>query len=113
MVQPKGRLCLLHGVLAVEPQAFYVPIKRYLENSNRQLVYQRIKQRISELETLFTQNLLNDEEWVKEELCKLIDPVRNGIINLKETYQSDSQMCAYLDILLSRFHHICKIYLCP
>ena len=109
MVEPKGRLCLINGVLAVEPQTFWLPLKRYLCNSDRHLVYQRIKQRVMELETLFVQNIIQ-ENWIKDELTTLIEPVRNGIRNLKETYSNDSQMCAYLDLITSRFNHISKTY---
>lgn len=110
MVEPKGRLCLINGVLAVESQTIWLPIKRYIWNSDRNLVYQRIKQRVLELETLFQQKIIQ-EDWIKEELTKLIEPVRNGIRNLKETYANDSQMCAYLDLIISRFNHISKTYI--
>ena len=110
MVEPKGRLCLINGVLAVEPQTFWLPVKRYIWNIDRNILYQRIKQRALELETLFIQQMIN-EDWIKEEITKLIEPVRNGIRNLKETYATDSQMCAYLDLIVSRFNNISKTYL--
>jgi hypothetical protein len=110
MVDPNGRLHLQHGVLAVEPHAFWLPIKRYFASANRHSVYQRIKQRITELETLFQQNMIQ-EEWVKDEFKKLVEPVRSGIQNLKETYAVDSQMCAHLDLILSRFIHVSKTFL--
>ena len=72
MVEPKGRLCLINGVLAVEPQTFWLPVKRYIWNIDRNILYQRIKQRVLELETLFIQQMIN-EDWIKEEITKLLE----------------------------------------
>lgn len=110
MVEPKGRLYLLHGVLAVEPDSFWVPFRRYLCSESRTRIYQRIQQRIMELENLLVQNLLT-EPWVKDELRQLVEPVQQGLQNLKETYCDDSQMCAYLDLISSRFTHVVRTHL--
>ena len=110
MVEPKGRLYLYNGVLAVESTSFWVPIKRYVYNSNRHAVCQRIKQRILELETLFHQKHIADS-WIRDEISKLIEPVKYGISNLKETYSKDSQLCANLDLINSRLNNVSQTFL--
>lgn len=110
LVEPKGKLYLLNGTLAVESKSFWMPLKRFINSSNRYTICQRIKQRILELETLFMQNHINDG-WIRDEISKLIEPVKNGLSNLKETYASDSQMCVNLDLMTSRLNNISKIHL--
>lgn len=110
MVEPKGKLYLFNGVLAVETNSVWVPIKRYMYNSNRYAVCQRIKQRIMELETLFVNNHIADG-WIREEVSKVVEPVKNGIANLKETYANDSQICANLDLMISRLNNVSNMYL--
>jgi hypothetical protein len=110
MVEPNGKMCLYNGILYVEPTSLWLPFKRYLMSNNRYTMSQRIKQRIQELETLFSQNHIKDD-WIKEEIMKLIEPLKNGIINLKDTYSNDSQMCANFDLMVSRINNINVIYL--
>jgi hypothetical protein len=110
MVEPNGKMCLYNGILYVEPTSLWLPFKRYLMSNNRYTMSQRIKQRIQELETLFLQNHIKDD-WIKEEIMKLIEPLKNGIINLKDTYSNDSQMCANFDLMVSRINNINVIYL--
>lgn len=110
LVEPKGKLYLLNGTLAVETNSFWMPLKRFINSSNRYTICQRIKQRILELETLFMQNHINDG-WIRDEISKLIEPVKHGLNNLKETYASDSQMCVNLDLMTSRLNNISKIHL--
>ena len=110
LVEPKGKLYLLNGTLAVETNSFWMPLKRFINSSNRYTICQRIKQRIIELETLFIQNHINDG-WIRDEISKLIEPVKHGLNNLKETYASDSQMCVNLDLMTSRLNNISKIHL--
>jgi hypothetical protein len=110
MVEPKGKLYLFNGVLAVESNSFWVPLKRYLYNSNRHAVCQRIKQRIIELETLFNQKHIS-EGWIRDEISKIIEPVKYGLSNLKETYSSDSQLCANFDLMMSRLDNISQSHL--
>jgi hypothetical protein len=110
MVEPNGKMCLYNGILYVEPTSLWLPFKRYLMSNNRYTMSQRKKQRIQELETLFLQNHIKDD-WIKEEIMKLIEPLKNGIINLKDTYSNDSQMCANFDLMVSRINNINVIYL--
>ena len=110
MVEPNGKLYLYNGVLALEPLTFWVSFKRYLLNSNRYTISQRIKQRLLELETLFAQKHIKDD-WIRDEIIKIVEPVKNGLSNLKETYASDSQMCVNFDLMIARMNHIASTHL--
>lgn len=112
MVEPNGKLYLYNGVLALEPLSFWVSFKRYMLNSNRHTISQRIKQRLLELETLFAQNHIKDG-WIREEIIKIVEPVKNGLSNLKETYANDSQMCVNFDLMIARLNNIASTYLLP
>ena len=101
MVEPTGKLCVHNGVLLVESFSILTPIKRYLSNNNRYTICRKIKYRIIELETLFLHNHIK-EQWIKDEITRLIEPLKNGIMNLRENYSSDSQMCANFDLMISR-----------
>lgn len=46
MVEPSGKLYMHDGNLALEPVSIWQPLRRYLSNSNRSVVSQKIKQRI-------------------------------------------------------------------
>ena len=109
LVQSKGRLRMVHDALAVETPSLLTPIKRYLYNDNRHAVCQRIKQRLVELETLLSQRHIEDP-WIIEEVAKMLEPLKQGINNLKETYSQDSQVCVHLDLITSRINNLAKIY---
>ena len=110
MLEPKGKLCMINGVLAVEAQSIWVPVKRYIYNNNRQSIFQRIKQRILELENLFSHKHICDG-WIKNEFASLMEPVKLGLHHLKETYIEDSQLCANLDLIISRLNNIQNQYI--
>lgn len=105
MLEPNRKLYLHDDNLALEAVSLFLPIKRYLSNSNRRNVTQRIKQRIIELENLFTQNVLK-EEWIKNEISKIIEPVKIGLKNLQDTYSEDSQIRAHLDLFIARLEYV-------
>jgi hypothetical protein len=92
--------------LALEPISYLSPIKRWLNNSNRRNVVQRIRQRVEELEAHFVKNDFNDLFWIKDEILKIIDDVKQGLINLQDTYNGDSQVKANLDLLIARLEYI-------
>lgn len=110
LVQPKGRLRLSNEALAVEHPSLLTPIKRCLFRQNRILVCQRIRQRVVELETLLQQKHI-DDNWILEEVVKLIEPLKQGLNNLKETYSTDSQVCVCLDLMTARINHLASAYL--
>lgn len=109
LVQSKGRLRMANDALAVEIPSVFTPIKRYWLNDNRHAVCQRIKQRLVELELLLSQRHIEDP-WIVEEVAKLLDPLKQGINNLKETYSRDSQVCVHLDLITSRINNLAKMY---
>jgi len=106
MLEPARKLYIYEDSLALEPISYLSPIKRWLNNSNRRNVVQRIRQRVEELEAHFVKNDFNDLFWIKDEILKIIDDVKQGLINLQDTYNGDSQVKANLDLLIARLEYI-------
>lgn len=109
MVEPNGKLYMHDGNLALEPVSIWQPIRRYLSNSNRSVVSQKIKQRIQELEALLKDNQIK-HPWVLREIFVVLDPVKNGLCNLQQTYLNDSQIQAIFSIFLARLDNIERLY---
>jgi hypothetical protein len=105
MLESSRKLFICDDNLALEPISYFQPIKRWLNNSNRRNVINRIKQRVDELEKHF-QNDDFDILWIKDEILKMLDQVKNGLVNLQETYAGDSQMKANIDLLIARLEYI-------
>jgi len=110
MAEPGGKLFMNDGMLALEPVSMWQPLLRYLSNSNRCVIGKRIKQRIVELENVLRENQIKDE-WVVQEIIKLINPTIEGIRNLQNTYASDSQIQATFGLLIARLENIDALYL--
>jgi hypothetical protein len=106
MLGPTRKLYINDDALALEPISLFSPIKRWLNNSNRRCVITRIKQRVEELETYFKKKDYEDKEWVRVEIIKLIDPVKEGLSNLRETYAEDSQMAANIELIIARLEFV-------
>lgn len=109
MVEPHGKLYMHGGNLALEPVSLWQPVRRYLSNSNRGIVSQKIKQRIIELETLLKDQQIK-QKWIMHELFVLLEPVKNGLSNLQQTYIQDSQINALFSLFLARLENIEKLY---
>jgi len=109
MLEPKGKLCLINGVLAVEQKNVLVPLKRYVNNTNRLQISHRIQQRIFDLETLFANGHI-PSGWIKTEILSMIEPLTTGLRHLKGTYEHDSQLCANLDLYISRLNNLHDTY---
>lgn len=109
MVEPQGKLYMHGGNLALEPVSLWQPVRRYLSNSNRGIVSQKIKQRIIELETLLKDQQIK-QKWIMRELFVLLEPVKNGLSNLQQTYCNDSQINALFSLFLARLENIEKLY---
>ena len=109
MVDPQGKLYMHGGNLALEPVSLWQPVRRYLSNSNRGIVSQKIKQRIIELETLLKDQQIK-QKWIMRELFVLLEPVKNGLSNLQQTYVHDSQINALFSLFLARLENIEKLY---
>lgn len=109
MVEPQGKLYMHGGNLALEPVSLWQPVRRYLSNSNRGIVSQKIKQRIIELETLLKDQQIK-QKWIMHELFVLLEPVKNGLSNLQQTYIQDSQINALFSLFLARLENIEKLY---
>jgi hypothetical protein len=106
MIEPNRKLYIHDDVLALEPVSLLQPVKRWLSSSNRRSVIQRMKQRVEELESYVKKRDYDDKYWLKEEIIKLIDPVKNGLINLQNTYLDDSQVHANIELIIARLEYI-------
>lgn len=107
MLEPSRKLYIHDGMLALEPLSVLSPIKRWLTNSNRRSVVTRIKQRAEELETFCKSEApLGERAWIKDDIIKLMDQVKNGLNNLRETYSDDSQMAANVELIIARLEYI-------
>lgn len=106
MLEPTRKLYINDDALALEPISLFSPIKRWLTNSNRRCVIARIKQRLEELETYLKKKDYEDKEWVRVEIVKLIDPVKDGLVHLRETYSDDSQMAANIELIIARLEFV-------
>lgn len=107
MLEPARKLYINDDALALEPISLFSPIKRWLTNSNRRCVITRIKQRVEELESYFKQKDYTDpNDWVRVEIVKLIEPVKDGLSNLRETYADDSQMAANIELIIARLEFV-------
>jgi len=110
MVGPNGKLKLINGVLALDTNSYFSSIRRFLSNTNRHSISYRIQQRILDLERLFEEEHVKDD-WIKSEILKMIEPLKTGLMNLKETYTTDSQMSANFDIMVARVNNLSNLYI--
>lgn len=109
MVEPNGKLYMQGGNLALEPVSLWQPVRRYLSNSNRNIVSQKIKQRIVELETLLKDKQIK-QDWILREIYIMFEPLKNGLCNLQQTYVNDSQIQAAFSLFLARLENIENLY---
>ena len=121
LIEPNGKLYLNHGSFALETNSFLLPIKRYLYTSfggarplgaydiNRYTICQKIHSRVNELESLLKTKEIS-QDWIKHEIAKMITPLRKGLYNLQQTYITDSQIRASLDLIISLVEHIGNAY---
>jgi len=106
MLEPARKLYIYEDSLALEPVSYFSPIKRWLNNSNRRNVVQRIRQRVDELKSYFVKNDFNDMVWIKDEIIKILDNVKQGLLNLQETYNGDSQIKASIELLIAQLEYV-------
>jgi hypothetical protein len=106
MLESSRKLYICDDSLALEPISYFSPIKRWLNNSNRRSVINRIKQRVEELEKYFQNDDFDEVLWIKDEILKILDQVKQGLVNLQETYAGDSQVKANIDLLIARIEYI-------
>ena len=109
MVEPSGKLYMQGGNLALEPVSLWQPVRRYLSNSNRNIISQKIKQRIVELETLLKDKQIK-QDWILREIYIMFEPLKNGLCNLQQTYVNDSQIQAAFSLFMARLENIEKLY---
>ena len=110
MVGPNDKLQLMNGVLALDSASLFSALRRYFSNTNRYSINQRIQQRLFDLETLFEEKHVKDG-WILSEIMKLIEPLKTGLSNLKETYAGDSQMSANFDLMIARVNNLSNTHI--
>ena len=110
LIEPHGRLYIYKDRLAIEKTIFLQSIKRFIRGDSRNTVLQRIKQRVSELEYLLSNKHIH-ELWLINELKLLIEPLKNGLTNLKLTYIEDSQTCVGIDMIIAQIINMHDKYL--
>lgn len=110
MIEPNGKVWVKNGRFALEPASIILPLKRYMYNINRYTICQNISNRVCDLEHCFVLDCVKDD-WMKYEIHKTIEPVKQGLFNLQQTYLGDSQITAILDITIARVNHIAEAYL--
>ena len=102
LLQPKQKLYIADNRLALEKEAGYLPaLWRYLGNQTRRTVLSKIRQRVCELENYINNDLIK-EPWIQSEFKSIKDSVIQGLSNLQETYQEDSQTYVSIDIIIKR-----------
>ena len=110
LIEPHGRLYIHKDRLAIEKTILLQSIKRFILGDSRNTVLQRIKQRVSELEYLLSNKHIH-ELWLINELKLLIEPLKNGLTNLKLTYIEDSQTCVGIDMIIAQIINMHDKYL--
>lgn len=106
MLEPARKLYINDGMLALEPISVLSPIKRWLSNSNRRSVITRIKHRVEELEGFCKSESQCASAWIKDDIIKIIEKVKTGLCNLRETYADDSQMSANIELVIARLEYV-------
>ena len=102
LLQPKQKLYIADNRLALEKESGYLPaLWRYLGNQTRRTVLSKIRQRVCELENYINNDLIK-EPWIQSEFKSIKDSVIQGLGNLQETYQDDSQTYVSIDIIIKR-----------
>ena len=112
-VNPKGRLKICNGLLAVDRRNLWMPIRRFVRMDTRHAVMSRLQMIMSELESFFEHHnpgvLANPEDiddWVFVQVRTLAPGFAIGIRHLQGTYGDDAQVCSQLDMIITRLTNI-------
>lgn len=114
-VPKMGRLSRsVDGIISLESESFYLPVKRYLSSDSRKQTMYEINNIVNDaiqlLENIYEskymhQNHCKSEEYKKN--CDLLELVNNslqssvvGLENLKVTYQDDPNIVSQIDIVI-------------
>lgn len=118
-IQKNGRIARSYnGMIALESDAMYQSIKRFLSNDSRNQAVFEINSIITECINVIT-NILNNkymnksystsDEYIKncehlQLLMTEMEQARCGIENLKFTYQGDPNIVSQLDIIILKIN---------
>lgn len=114
-VPKMGRLSRsVDGIISLENESFYLPIKRYISSDSRKQTMYEINNIVNDaiqlLENIYESKYMNSSEIQTEEYkknCDLLELVNNslqcsisGLENLKVTYQDDPNIVSQIDIVV-------------
>lgn len=107
MVQKNGRLSIRKGQLTIEPDDHFQKLRRWFNKDSRDLTLMHIRNTINNAIRLSKGLMDNSIEtelkaWVLQKLTVEMKNCEAGIMNLKTTYNDDSQMVANLDVIGDR-----------
>lgn len=122
-IQKNGRISRsCDGIISLENDAVYQPIRRFLTNDSRKQAIFEINSIINEcIETIY--NIINSkytnkmlsqsDDYIKSCEClglliNELDSAKNGILNLKFTYQVDLNTTSQLDIIMLKINTTIK-----
>lgn len=122
-IQKNGRISRSYdGIISLENDVFYQSIKRFVTNDSRKQAIFEINSVINECVDILNhilnskymhKNFHQSEEYIKN--CENIELVlsememaRNGIENLKFTYQNDPNIVSQIDIIILKINTTLK-----
>ncbi len=122
-IQKNGRIARSYdGIISLENDVFYQAIKRFVTNDSRKQAIFEINSVINECVDILNhilnskymhKNFHQSEEYIKN--CENIELVlsememaRNGIENLKFTYQNDPNIVSQIDIIILKINTTLK-----
>ena len=118
-IQKNGRISRSYdGIIALENDAVYQSLKRFLTNDSRRQAVFEINSIVTEcIDTLtfFTNSKFMTKEYAYSDeylrtcenmhlVLSEMELARNGIMNLKFTYQSDPNIASQLDIIILKMN---------
>lgn len=122
-IQKNGRIARSYdGIISLENDVFYQAIKRFVTNDSRRQAIFEINSVINECVEILN-HILNSkymhksfhqsDEYIKnceniELVLKEMEMARNGIENLKFTYQNDPNIVSQIDIIILKINTTLK-----
>ena len=109
MVQKNGRLSIKKGQLTIEPDDHFQRLRRWFNKDGRDLTLMHIRNTVNNAIKLTKGMIENTIEqhpslksWALQRFTTELQNCQAGILNLKTTYNDDSQMVANLDVIGDR-----------
>lgn len=102
-----NRLCVRKNQLKIEVNDHFQCVRRWLNRDSRELTLIHIKNTINNaihlIKCLYNREIVVDlSEWTITTLLQELIHAKDGLINLKSTYNEDSVFKANIDIIIQR-----------